>query len=246
MKLSLSKNDPAYPFEKVADKLRTADLVFGNLETPIVKDCPTTNTGMKFCASPEMLKGLTFAGIDIVNIANNHTSNFGAEGLSETKNYLNQAKIDYVGDGSLLIKNFGGVKFGFLGFDLVDKRTTDKDLALVANSKTLVDNLIIMVHWGTEYMSYSNEMQNKEAEDFINAGADLIIGGHPHWIQNIEKINGKPVFYSLGNFIFDQSFSEETKKGLTIDLEYSGKTLDNITQVPIYMSSPAQPEWRPP
>lgn len=243
MKESMSRNDPTYPFRNVADLLRSADIVIGNLETPVIENCPIRDSGMIFCADPKMLSGLKFAGINIVNIANNHMKNYGQGGLVQTQNYLTTEKFDYVGLDNLVIKDIEGIKFGFLGFDFVSQKPKEFDYLLINNSKKQVDVLIVMVHWGNEYTSTPTLSQKEIAAELIKAGADVISGSHPHWIQDVDTIDGKPIFYSLGNFVFDQPWSEETKKGLAIRLTYQKNTLVKIEKMPIYMGGFAQPEW---
>lgn len=243
MTKSLGMSNPSYPFAKVADKLNSADIVFSNLETPIINNCPNSDSGFKFCADSRMIEGLKFAGIDIVNLANNHTLNYGQEGLKETENILTENEIKWVGDGNLAIVEKNGTKFGFLGFNFVDNKPQDSDFELIKESKKKVDVLIPMIHWGVEYTNHPTETQKLIAKDLINAGADVVVGGHPHWIQNVDYINDKPIFYSLGNFVFDQPWSEETKNGLVVQLIYKNKTLSNIKELPIYMRNFAQPEW---
>lgn len=243
MSKCLSLNDYNYPFLKTADVLKKADITVGNLENPIIKNCPISNDGFVFCANKEMLTGLEFAGIDMVSLANNHTNNYGNDGLIQTETFLKEKNIDYFGVNNLVIKNINNIKFGFLGFDYVFKNPKESDFELIKNSKNQVDILIVMTHWGVEYKSKSNENQQTIAKNIIESGADVIVGGHPHWIQEIEYIDEKPVIYSLGNFVFDQPWSEETKKGLVVRLNYKGKKLDKIDQLPIYMKNFAQPEW---
>ena len=243
MTKSLNSNDAAYPFRKIADRLREADIVFSNLENPIVSGCPKTDEGLKFCADPKMTDGFMLAGIDIVNLANNHILNYGREGLDETKKILGENQIKWVGGGNLEIIEKRETKFGFLGFDFVTKEPTENDYQLVKDSDEKVDVLIVGVHWGKEYDDKATILQNQIAAKLIENGADTIAGHHPHWVQNIEYINGKPVYYSLGNFIFDQPWSEETKKGLVIRLTYRGSELKTEDKLPIYMRSFAQPEW---
>lgn len=136
-----------------------------------------------------------------------------------------------------------GTKFGFLGFDFLDNLPKDSDYQLIKDSKKNVDVLIVMVHWGVEYMPQPTEGQRLIANKLIKAGADVISGNHSHWVQSIDYIDGKPVYYSLGNFVFDQSWSEETKKGLVIQLTYQNNNLVNTEKLPIYMKSLAQPGW---
>lgn len=243
MATSLTKKDFNYPFLWVAEVLKNADLTFVNLETPIIKDCPVTNDGMIFCTDPRMISGLNLAGVDVANLANNHTRNHGNDGLIQTQDYLKNNGIDYVGINNLAIKEINKTKFGFLGFDFLSNSPKESDYELIKQSKEKVDVLIVMTHWGVEYRAEANQTQKNMAKKIIESGADLIAGTHPHWVQNVEYINEKPVFYSLGNFVFDQSWSEETKKGLAIKLKYQGNKLIETEKMPIYMKNFSQPNW---
>ncbi len=224
MGASIDNNDPYYPFRNTADFLKNADITFANLENPIVKGCPRHVGGFKFCTTPEIADGLNFVGIDVVTLANNHTNNYGREGIEETKEYLTSKNINYVGQGNLVIKEVNETKFGFLGFDLVSNQFTFKDQELIASSDKLVDVLIVSPHWGTEYEALANRLQVTVAQKMVENGADLIIGHHPHWVQNNEMIGNTLVYYSLGNFIFDQMWSEETKKGLIVKMTFDPPT----------------------
>lgn len=242
---SLDKHsDPKHPFLKVSDELQKADLVFVNLENPIVDGCPRHYSGYKFCAPPEMLEGLVFAGIDLVTIANNHTKNYGEEGFRQTKRYLDDYGVSYVGSDNFVSKKVGDVVYGFLGFDFFSKNPAEADYELVRKSAELSDFLIVSVHWGQEYQSIANSSQNRWAEELVNAGANLIVGHHPHWVQNFEDIAGTPVYYSLGNFVFDQMWGEETKSGLVLKVIFEGSALKSIEHLPTYMSSWAQPKFK--
>lgn len=243
MSKCLSLNDYNYPFLKTADVLKQADITVGNLENPILNNCPISNDGFIFCSNKESIEGLKFAGFDLMNLANNHTNNYGNDGLIQTQDFLKKNNIDYFGVNNLVIKNINNIKFGFLGFDYVFKNPKESDFELIKNSKNQVDILIVMTHWGVEYKSKSNENQQTIAKNIIESGADVIVGSHPHWVQEIGYINEKPVVYSLGNFVFDQSWSEETKKGLVVRFNYKGKKLEKIDSLPIYMKNLAQPDW---
>ena len=102
----------------------------------------------------------------------------------------------------------------------------EKDLNLVRSSKTKVDILVVSVHWGEEYKSKANSNQKLIAGKLSEAGADYIVGHHPHWVQEIERMGNTEVYYSLGNFVFDQRWSEETKKGLSANLIFKGKKFE--------------------
>ncbi len=243
MTKSLKKNNSIYPFEHVAEELRKADIVFSNLEGPIVENCPYFDSGMKFCADPKMIEGLKYAGIDIVNLANNHIFNYGQEGFTQTKKHLELNEIKWVGDGNLVVIEKNGIKFGFLGFNFLEYKLQEKDLELIRNSKKEVNFLIVGVHWGEEYKPKANLNQKLIAEKLSQAGTDYIVGHHPHWIQEIETVGNSRVYYSLGNFIFDQMWSEETKKGMAINLIFKSKKLFKENLLSVYMDGFAQPKW---
>lgn len=243
MTQSLKINNPRYPFLKVADRLKKADLVFANLEAPFVEGCQKTDSGMIFCADPKMVEGLSYANISVVSLSNNHITNYGQKGLADTKKILTEAKIDYTGDGNLAIKEIRGLKFGFLGFNFVSSSPTNVDYKMINDSKKLVDILIVGVHWGGEYQDKANATQREVAKKLVESGADVVVGHHPHWVQDEEKIDGKPVYYSLGNFVFDQPWSEKTKEGLAVELTFDGKSLVQEEKLQIKMTSIGQPEF---
>ncbi len=243
MTKSLDSNNPNYPFEKVSNELNEADIVFVNLENPIVVGCPRSSEGLIFCTDPAMAEGLITAGIDIVSLANNHSRNYGENGLSETVEFLDEKEILTTGLGELVVKENKGIKYGFLGFDFISKTPKDNNYELVAESVGEVDVLIVSVHWGAEYRSEPAEIQKQWAKELVEAGADVVVGHGPHWVQKMEYINEKPIYYSLGNFVFDQMWSEETKSGLVMKLTFRDGELIKEEELPTYMSSWAQPEF---
>lgn len=240
---SLDLGDPAYPFRKVGQTLSEADIVFLNLENPVIEGCPRILGGFTFCADPKMIEGLTFSGVDVVTLANNHSANYGQDGVKETEKLLSEKGIESVGLGNLAIKKVKGITFGFLGFDFVFKSPKDSDFELAKASDSRVDVLIVGVHWGVEYKDKANANQRLWAKKLVELGADVVVGHHPHWVQDDEKIDGKPVYYSLGNFVFDQMWSEETKKGLAVRLTFRDGALIKEERLPTYISSWAQPEF---
>lgn len=245
MQKYLEVNDYTYPFQKVADKLTNADLVLINLENPIVKNCPIHKGGFKFCSPPESIDGLLYAGVDIVTLANNHSGNYGEKGLKDTINYLEKRGIMVTGVGSLVTKEIRGTKFGFLGFDKAQQMNpllTPDEINLIAESDSKVDILVVSVHWGVEYQDIALPGVSKLSRDLIAKGADLVVGHHPHWVQNSEFINGAPVYYSLGNFIFDQMWSEETRKGMLVILTYEDDKFIKENKYNTYIREIGQPE----
>lgn len=264
MTKSLEVFDSAYPFRKVSSVLRSADVVFTNLENPVIAGCPETTVGTRFCSSPEMVDGLVFGGVDIVNLANNHTKDYSDEGLKETVKILSENGIKTTGLGELVKMQVGEVEFGFLGFDFTDREPKEEDYDFIDFAATEVDVLIVGVHWGVEYTQRPTNSQKTWAKTIIFSGADVLVGHGPHWVQEIDYIE-KPVYdevasspsvsedtkydkyavayYSLGNFIFDQMWSEETRKGLVVRLTFEGDEIVKEERLPIYMSSWAQPEF---
>ena len=243
MTKSIDADNPAYPFEKVKETLSKADIAFINLENPFYDECPRHTTGFKFCASPEMDNGLVQAGIDVITLANNHTRNYGEEGIEDTKEILETNEISYVGFDNLVIEERAGYKFGFLGFDFLTNKPDEADFELIRQSDEKVDVLFAGVHWGAEYKDDPAEIQREWAERMIEEGVDVIVGHGPHWVQGREEIEGKPVYYSLGNFIFDQMWSERTKEGLVVRFVFENGELVREERLPTYMSSWAQPEF---
>lgn len=240
---AINKNDYLYPFRNVQSFLSNADITFGNLENAVINNCPRQFKGsFSFCTTPEIAKGLQESGVDVVTLANNHSYNFGNLGFEETKKYLSDIGVKSVGYGNLEIIEKNNIKFGFLGFDYVTSQINiDRDIGLIKTSDPQVDVLIVSPHWGIEYKSIASSVQSEVAEKMVENGADLIIGHHPHWVQNYEEISGVPVYYSLGNFIFDQMWSEETKRGLVVKITYDGKEIVKKEEFKTYISKIGQP-----
>ncbi|MBP9759660.1 CapA family protein, partial [Candidatus Dojkabacteria bacterium] len=197
MGAAIDNNDNLYPFKQVTGVIKNADITMSNLENPIIKDCPRVSGGFKFCTSPEIAQGLLFSGVDIVSLSNNHSGNYGQSGLNETKKYLSELGIKYVDGSNLEIIEKDGVKFGFLAFDYtISKSNLDRDLELIKTSDPQINILIVMPHWGEEYKETANKFQVETAYKMIENGADIIVGSHPHWVQNYEEYQNRPIYYS--------------------------------------------------
>ncbi len=262
---ALSFADPEYPFRKVKDTLKNSDLVFVNLEAPLVRGCNKTSSGFKFCALPEMVQGLVSANIGIVNLANNHSLNYGKAGIEDTESILEANKIKITGLGEPTFIKKEGLTFGFLGYDFTIKGLNESDLLLVREAKKNTDYLIVGIHWGVEYTDKPTNLQRKLARDILAAGADIISGHHPHWFQGIgcfskasfeeryisrDRIwedkcgkDEKIVYYSLGNFVFDQMWSEETKRGIVINLIFKDGELFDQEILKVYIRNWGHPEF---
>jgi len=239
-----SLNNFTYPFLKTAGFLNSAHLVFINLEAPFLDDCPIINEGMVFCADPRAIEGLVLAGINVVNLTNNHIRNYGQEGIVLTQNLLHKSEIDFIGpEENFLIKEINKTRFGFLGFDLTSGYQEEKIINQVEEEKNKVDILIVSLHWGIEYAREPSSTQVKLAHRIVVVGADLILGHHPHVIQKGEDYQEAKIVYSLGNFIFDQPWSEETKKGLVGVFTFQNKKLVEAEFKEVYIQNLCQPEF---
>ncbi len=199
------------------------DISYLNLEGPIsdkeVKQNPEEHS-LVFNFSRQTIEALKYLKITTAGLANNHTYNQGAAGLTKTKEILEKAGIDWVGDpnqaGEVSIKRYtqGNLTVALLAVHLLYGANGIEELIKQEKSKNSF--IIVLPHWGNEYEIKHNAIQENLATSWIVAGADLIIGGHPHVVQDAQIINNKLVIYSLGNFIFDQMFSLETQQGLIV------------------------------
>ena len=246
--------DIHHPFLKTRDYLKTADLVFGNLESPITEGREIGSYEMIFRANPGVEKALKEAGFSILSLANNHTFNFGYDGLEDTFNYLNQAGIKYVGAGKnkeeayrpLYIEE-KGIKFAFLAYtDLsfipyIAVMDIEQMAEAVRQAKQQADFVIVSMHAGNEYAEGPNQSQINFAHAAIDAGAELVIGHHPHVIQKIEEYKSKYIFYSLGNFVFDQMWSQKTREGLMVKIFFNKDSVIKIDYSSVLIEDYCQP-----
>jgi poly-gamma-glutamate synthesis protein (capsule biosynthesis protein) len=223
---SIESNNIYFPFEKIAEQIKSNDINFFNLETPIAKESDgyRINKRFSFRSDPDVIAGLKFAGFNIAAVANNHTIDFGKSGFLKTMTYLKNDSITPVGGGAnqneafspvIITKN--GEKFAFFGFlefllegvvfNDFQPYPAFGDLDRLCNEirkiRKDVTYVIVSFHWGQEGAAIPTSKQIEIAHEVIDAGADLILGHHPHVLQSIESYKGKLIFYSLGNFIFD-------------------------------------------
>ncbi|MFH0936807.1 MAG: CapA family protein [Candidatus Daviesbacteria bacterium] len=226
-------HDFTWPYQKTVQVLRNADLTFINLESPLIENCPLTNGGMIFCSDHQNLEGLKFAGVDIANLANNHSGNYGQAGVENTAKLLAQANILVTGTSGPVFKEAKGTRFAFLGYNALEKLDEQNVVEEIKATKLQANVVIVAFHWGTEYTSQPNPQQKNLAHLAINSGADLIIGNHPHWIQPVEIYQGKFITYAHGNFIFDQMWSEKTEEGVVGKYTFYKNKLVDIEFLPI-------------
>ncbi|MDD4271580.1 MAG: CapA family protein [Patescibacteria group bacterium] len=203
--------------------LEEADIAWLNLEGPVsdkeVTQRPQDHS-LVFNFSRETIEALKYLKITTAGLANNHTDNQGQKALAKTKEILEEARIDWNGEPNKIsedgIRRYqqGDLSVALISVNALYGAKGVEEL--IKEEKNKNNFVIVLPHWGNEYETSHNANQEKLARAFIAAGADLIIGGHPHVVQDAQVINGKLVFYSLGNFIFDQMFSAETQQGLIL------------------------------
>lgn len=245
------KKDPNFPFAKISDYLKNADLTVINLEGPLVKNCPIIITGFKFCGSATNVKGLVDAGIDAATVANNHSTNFGQEGLSETVNILKANSIKPFGlENNIEYIAIKGKKVALVGFVELGNNwgglnnATEVNVAkLVSEAKTKADIVITAFHWGVEYTRKPTQNQVSLAQIAVDNGADIVLGNHPHWIQLNEIYKDKFITYAQGNTIFDQDWSQETKEGVIYKFEYKNGLFNKIEEKYTIIEQNVQPRF---
>lgn len=225
------RNEWTWPFAQTGERLAAADLTVGNLEAPLVTGCYQKENRYVLCSKPEAVAGLTAAGFDVLSLANNHTLNWGQAGYDETQAVLTAEGIETVDKDKQTIKEVCGLQVGFMGLDDVSKPL---DLAVtreqVASLAAQVDIPVIVIHWGIEYVNQPVPRQREVAQVLSQAGAKVVVGAHPHWVQPAEYVGNTLVFWSLGNFVFDQMWSEETRSGEIAEVRFKTRLPDGQVQ----------------
>lgn len=227
-------------FENI--NLKDYDIFFANLEGTISDKGADRGGRFSFHMDPRVMDAIKNAGVDIVSVANNHVGDWGRAAYIDSLSRLHNADILYTGGGmnkeeaenpTIIDKN--GIKLGFLGFSDVGPSwmpasETKAGLLLaydahfaeiISNASKQVDYLIVSFHFGEEYKTVHNKRQEELAHKTVDNGAKIVIGHHPHVPQDTEYYKDSFIAYSLGNFIFDQSWSEATMKGMLLELTLS-------------------------
>ena len=247
--ISTNKNNFKWAFENIAPLLKSADITFINMETPLIKNCPLTDEGFIFCGDERHSEGLLYSGVDVVNYANNHMSNYGVEGIDNTKNILDSVGILSVGLSSgPVYKTVKGVSFAFLAYNSLgvpepllsyaDKEKMKREISAADNAADIV---VVGMQWGEEYTTQITSLQKELAHLAVDSGADLVIGNHPHWIQPAEIYKSGVILYAHGNLIFDQMWSLETRQGIIAEFIFKGKELADVVFIPVLIEGYGQP-----
>lgn len=225
----IETESPETPFLFTAETLRSADIAVGNLECPISDRGQSEPKTYAFRAPVAAGESLAYAGFNLVNLANNHSLDYGPLALSDTLEILNANQVQSVGAGMNASEAYApafldvnGLRIAFLGF--VDVHPTDYDYRTweagpdkpgvawaheervregVMAAKTQADIVVVLVHNGYEIVGQVASQQQKIAHLAIESGASLVIGSHPHVLQRIERYQDGLIAYSMGNFVFD-------------------------------------------
>ncbi len=241
-KMDAAGKDGFLPFRNLDELLSGTDFNFGNLESPFSgSDQYIFKSEFIFNAPTWARSGLNQYNFKVLSLANNHILNQDKAGLDYTINYLSEVDLKGVGAGQNLAEAWRGQTFSAKGITVgfiaavypqggeADKYVaqistdTTRIAASIAELKTRSDFVVVSMHAGEEYTREPNQQQINFAHAAIDNGADIVIGAHTHWIQTTEIYKGKHIFYGLGNFVFDQMFSQDTREGLTLKITLSKK-----------------------
>jgi len=249
----------------VREYLSGADLTLANFENPVIRDAVYHPDATTFTGDLRLMPVLDQAGLDGVTLGNNHILDAGTTGVGETMRHLDDAGIAHAGAGRDLaearkpmIFDLGGTKIGVLSYMGVPSygwawatKTAPGTAPLLQNVmeddikrlRPKVDLILVMPHWGKEYIATPEPFQVDFAHAAMDAGADLLIGGHAHWPKGIEVYKGKPIFYGVGNFLLDQSWSEETSTAIFAEITLYGDDVLQARPVPFIILDNAQPNF---
>ncbi len=230
-----------YPFALIKQSpelFDSQDIRVANLEGPVTATHQSPIKSIDFAFDPSVVQMLHDVGIAAVSQANNHTLDQGRLGAKQSHDVLQDGGIIAFGDQT---RSDVESSTGFITLDsgvvaLVGLNITDTPINRTEVQKTIesarakAQKVIVVIHWGAEYKVSPNKTQIELAHWFIDQGVDAVIGGHPHWMESVEMYKGKFIAYSLGNFIFDQDWSVETRYGLALRL-----TNNSVSLYPIHI-----------
>ena len=267
--------DPVRPLRFMADRIRSADLAVGNLESTLADDGPPQQDPVtdSFASPPGTLRGLADLGFDAMSLANNHTGDFGEAMLLDVVDRFAAGRGVGFGAGRDLaaasrpaVLEHEGVRFGFVGFNAIGEtpRATpgspgalsvrmpprtgplqqadlDHVREVVRRLAERVDVVVVLPHWGNQYTHVAEPVQSQVGRALVDAGADLVVGGHPHWVQGLEPVGDAVIAHSLGNFVFDMDFSEQAMEGVTLTATFRGDRLVDVELGPYRMGADFAP-----
>jgi Bacterial capsule synthesis protein PGA_cap len=251
----------------VRSAISHADLAIANMEETTPNNWTFHAHGTVFTGNPARISGIANAGFDWVSMANNHVGDSGSAGVLQSMAHLDKFGILHGGAGATAtaahkpsIIDVKGVKVGIISYDTIapvynatatkagSARMTAAALKrdIAAARKAGAQVVIVWPHWGVEYTAGPTAVQQNLAHLAIDDGADMVIGNHPHWAQRMEVYRGKPIWYALGNFTFDQTWSEPTMEGISLEMTFSGPKLVQVRIRPHLVMHWAQPNFMDP
>ncbi len=264
VKSIMEKESPSFPFAHVADTLKKADVVFGNLECSLSRG-KVPEWRAVFSALPGSAGALRDAGFNVLSLANNHIMENGKQAVMDTMRILEDHGILCAGIGedkhsvkNPVIVQLKQNKLAFLAYSLSPPfssapmpRAEDlyargglaeikRDIKVSKNMEA--DVIIVSLHWGHEFIDSPSPRQVKLAHELVDSGVNLIIGHHPHVLQAVESYRGAVIAYSLGNFIFDIARSHQTKEGLILKCSLSRSQISDVELIPVTINRHFQPE----
>lgn len=260
------KGDYRFPFMRIKPVLENYDILFGNLEGTISDKGSDRGSPYSFRMHPDSIAGLVYAGFDILSLANNHSNDWGKEAFIDTLYRLEDASIAPVGAGldeahaygyQLVTKNGTRIAYlaasefnnglaaqgPFLGIAIADRSALLKSIAQ-ANKEA--DVVVVSFHFGEEYQRDPTDFQKRISRAAIDAGADLIVGHHPHVVGSLERYERGLIAYSLGNFVFDQNFSKETMEGALLEVTVEHRAIRDAKLISLSLTSAFQPRLSQP
>jgi poly-gamma-glutamate synthesis protein (capsule biosynthesis protein) len=257
--------DFRFPFLRISEALQKYDILFGNLEGPISDQGEKVGSIYSFRMDLRAMDGLTFAGFDVMSVANNHMGDWTKRAMKDTFVRLKDAGIIAVGGGMTENEayapqfiNKSGTRIGFVAFSEFGKGYLEGDdnvpgIAIIEKSRVIksvkdarnkADIVVMSFHFGAEYQDTPTAFQKEIARAAIDAGADLVVGHHPHVLQPLEKYHGGYIKYSLGNFVFDQYFSESTMTSEILEVDVDQRKITDVREVPVSINTSYQPELK--
>ena len=224
----------AYPFQLIEGFLTGNDIVVANAKGAFTSNPSVAKPGpdgpLVFTFDPGVLPTLKKLGFTLFSQANNHSLGFGAAGLADSHWFMERAGLAWFGDPlnqdlHVYVTTTRGVKVAFVGYHQFTPGGIGTALAAIGAAKQSGAFVIVYPHWGVEYESGTTTIQTADAHAFVDAGADVILGAHPHVIEPVEIYRGRAIFYSLGNFIFDQAQTGPTSQGLAVRMSVASSTV---------------------
>lgn len=223
-----------------------ADLVVGNLEGPITATSSRSlgsaigsSDNYVFTFPPSTAPLLYKHNVRAVNIGNNHIENFGNDGVRSTEHYLSNAGVQYFGDPiaqTVATTSIKGVPLAFINYDeFVRGGKASTTLSQIRAAKAAGELPVVFAHWGIEYATSSPSYLHDLAHTFVDAGAVLVVGSHPHVVEEHELYRGVNIYYSLGNFIFDQYFDNSVDHGLMLGVGFMHSGVSNVQEIPVVL-----------